>query len=70
MYAGGAGSSAFAPLSTTTGNPLALLTYAGPIANDAVTIGFRQHIAAKQARRMLSDTCVLNVFEKKEACRV
>jgi hypothetical protein len=29
-----------------------------------------QNIAAKRARRMLSDTCVLNVFEKKEAGRV
>jgi hypothetical protein len=49
--AGGAGSSAFAPLSTTSGNPLTLLTYTGPIANDTVTIGFRQHIAANQALR-------------------
>ena len=49
--AGGTGSSAFAPLSTTAGNPLTLLTYTGPIANDTVTIGFRQHIAANQALR-------------------
>ena len=49
--AGGTGSSAFAPLSTTAGNPLTLLTYAGPIANDTVTIGFRQHVAANQALR-------------------
>ena len=27
------------------------MTYAGPIANDTVTIGFRQHIAATQALR-------------------
>src|SRR5262249_1440797 len=26
-----------------------------------------QNIAAKRARRMLSDTCVLNVFEKRES---
>ena len=49
--AGGTGSSAFAPLSTTAGNPLTLLTYTGPIANDTVTIGFRQHLAANQALR-------------------
>ena len=45
-----ANSAAFAPLSTT-GAPLALLTYSGPISNDAVTIGFRQHIDANQALR-------------------
>ena len=49
--AGGTGSSAFAPLSTIAGSPLTLLTYSGPIANDSVTIGFRQHIAATQALR-------------------
>ena len=38
---------AFAPL----GAPLALLTYDQPVSNDAVTIGFRQHIAASQALR-------------------
>ena len=48
---GGTGSSAFAPLSTTAGNPLTLLTYTGPVANDTVTIGFRQHIATNQALR-------------------
>ena len=31
------------------GSPLALLTYAGPVSNDAVTIGVRQHIGASQA---------------------
>ena len=34
---------AFAPLSTT-GAPLSLLTYAGPVSNDAVTLSFRQAI--------------------------
>ena len=38
---------AFAPL----GAPLTLLTYDQPVSNDAVTIGFRQHIAASQALR-------------------
>src|SRR4051794_35542515 len=46
-----ANSGVFAPLSTTTSAPLALLTYTGPVSNDAVTIGFRQHIAADQALR-------------------
>ena len=46
-----ANTGAFAPLSTTAGTPLALLTYTGPVSNDAVTIGFRQHIAANQALR-------------------
>jgi hypothetical protein len=41
----------FAPLSTTAGTPLAVLTYNAPVSNDAVTIGFRQHIAANQALR-------------------
>jgi predicted peptidase len=41
----------FAPLSTTAGTPLTLLTYANPVSNDPVTIGFRQHIAATQALR-------------------
>jgi hypothetical protein len=40
-----AGTSAFAPL------PVTLLPYPGPIANDTVTIAFRQHIAAGQALR-------------------
>ncbi len=46
-----ANSGAFAPLSTTAGSPLTLLTYAGPVSNDAVSIGFRQHIGASQALR-------------------
>ena len=46
-----ANATAFAPLSTTAGSPLTLLTYSGPVSNDAVTIGFRQHIAANQALR-------------------
>ena len=46
-----ANTGAFAPLSTTAGSPLALLTYSRPVSNDAVTIGFRQHIAANQALR-------------------
>jgi hypothetical protein len=40
-----------APLSTTAGSPLSLLTYSGPVSNDAVTIAFRQHIAPTQALR-------------------
>jgi hypothetical protein len=46
-----ANSGAFAPLSTTAGSPLALLTYTGPVSNDAVAIAFRQHITANQALR-------------------
>jgi hypothetical protein len=46
-----AGTGAFAPLSTTAGSPLTLLTYTGPVSNDAVTIGLRQHIAATQPLR-------------------
>ncbi|MDA0168410.1 hypothetical protein OJ998_04865 [Solirubrobacter taibaiensis] len=46
-----ANTGAFAPVSTTAGSPLTLLTYGNPISNDAVTIGFRQHIAAIQALR-------------------
>ena len=34
-----------------TGAGLSLLTYAGPISNDSVAVGFRQHIAAGQALR-------------------
>jgi len=45
-----ANTSAFASLSTT-GTPLSLLTYSGPISNDTVTIGLRQHIGASQALR-------------------
>jgi hypothetical protein len=43
-----AGSSAFAPISAT---PLTLLTYAAPAANDTVTLGFRQVIAADEPLR-------------------
>ena len=43
-----ANATAFAPLGT---GPLTLLTYAGPVSNDAVTIAFRQHIAANDALR-------------------
>ena len=39
---------AFAPVSA---NPLTLLTYAGPVANDAVSLKFRQHISANDALR-------------------
>ena len=38
----------FAPLGT---GPLGLLTWTGPASNDAVTIGFRQVIAANDALR-------------------
>jgi len=38
-------------ISTIAASPLALLTWAGPVTDDAVTIGFRQHIAANQALR-------------------
>jgi PKD repeat protein len=41
---------AFAPLSTT-GSPLNLLTYSGPVSNDAVTLSFRQAIGAGDALR-------------------
>ena len=46
-----ANANAFAPLNTTPGSPLALLTYGGPVSNDAVSIGLRQHIGANQALR-------------------
>jgi hypothetical protein len=39
---------AFAALGT---GPLALLSYAGPVSNDAVTLGFRQNVAANDALR-------------------
>ncbi len=48
--AGGVGG-ALAPLSTTAGSPLTLLTYAGPRSNDAVSVAFRQHIGPSQALR-------------------
>ena len=41
---------ALTPLSTT-GAPLSLLTYAGPVSNDAVTLSFRQAIASTDALR-------------------
>ena len=47
--AGGAGG-AFAPLSGS-GAPLPLLTYAGPVSNDAVALAFRQSIGANEALR-------------------
>ncbi|WP_157592112.1 FG-GAP repeat protein [Solirubrobacter soli] len=40
--------SAFAALGT---GPLALLSYPGPVSNDAVTLGFRQTVAANDALR-------------------
>ena len=43
-----ANASAFEPLS---GSPTTLLTYAAPVSNDAVTVGFRQHIGASQPLR-------------------
>ena len=47
-----ANANAFAPLSTTPGSSLGLLlTYPGPVSNDAVSIGFRQHIGAGQGLR-------------------
>jgi alpha-L-rhamnosidase len=42
---------AFAPLSSVAGAPLALLTYAGPVSNDAVTLDFRQQVGANQGLR-------------------
>ena len=45
----GAGTgSAFAPVSAT---PLTLLTYTGPVSNDAVTVNFQQRIGANDALR-------------------
>jgi hypothetical protein len=46
-----ANAGAFAPLSTVAGSPLSLLTYAGPVSNDRVSIAFRQHIGSTQALR-------------------
>lgn len=42
-------STAYAPLSATPSSPLTLLSYAGPVSGDAVTIGLRQSIAATDA---------------------
>ncbi len=41
-------STVFAPLSTTPGAPLTLLSYAGPASAEAVTIGLRQTVAASE----------------------
>jgi hypothetical protein len=41
----------FAPLNTTPGSSLPLLTYAGPVSSDAVSIGVRQHIGASHGLR-------------------
>jgi hypothetical protein len=49
--AGGSGSTAFAPLSTTAGAPLSLLTYNGPKSNDVVTIDLQQTIGASEPLR-------------------
>ena len=43
-----ANANTFAPLGS---GPLPLLTYTAPVSNDAVTIGFREHIAANQSLR-------------------
>lgn len=43
-------SAAFAPLKGD-GSPLALLSYAGPVSNDAVTVGIKQSIGANQPLR-------------------
>ena len=42
---------AYAPLSETSGTPTNLLTYAGPVNTDAVTLGFRQAIGATDVLR-------------------
>ena len=42
------GSTAFSAVSAT---PLTLLTYAGPVSNDPVTVTFNQHIGASDALR-------------------
>ena len=47
--AGGAGG-ALAPLSDN-GSPLPLLTYTGPVSNDAVSLAFSQSIGATEALR-------------------
>jgi hypothetical protein len=45
--AAGAGSA----LADVSGNPTTLLTYSGPVSNDAVTLAFRQRIGANDALR-------------------
>ncbi len=47
---------ALAPIGATA---LSLLSYAGPVINDAATIAFRQHIAATQALRTAAYTKTL-----------
>jgi hypothetical protein len=42
---------ALAPLSTTAGPPLPLLTYSGPVSNDPVALTFGQHIGANEPLR-------------------
>ena len=57
---------ALAPLSTT-GAPLSLLTYAGPVSNDAVTLSFRQAIALHRRapdRRVRQDADVHAVDDR------
>jgi hypothetical protein len=49
--AAGGPAAPFAPLSSTAGAPLNLLTYSGPTSNDSVTIGVRQAIGANDALR-------------------
>ena len=39
------------PYGTVSGSPATLLTYSGPVTNDPVAIGFRQHIDATDALR-------------------
>ena len=46
----GTGSAAFAPICGSS-SPLTILTYNGPVSNDAVTIAFQQNIAANDALR-------------------
>jgi hypothetical protein len=47
----GGGGGALAPLSTTAGSPLTLLTCAAPVSNDAAAVAFRQHVGPSQALR-------------------
>jgi len=46
----GSGSAAFAPIGGSS-SPLNVLTYSGPVSNDAVTIAFQQNIGANDALR-------------------
>ena len=45
-----ANSAAYAPVGGSS-NPTTLLTYAGPVSNDPVTIGFKQSIGSGDALR-------------------